>query len=41
MANNIEGAMIERYGIEQGTENAIVFIGHAGHGARRADPVRA
>ncbi|BHD62442.1 hypothetical protein D7G59_14555 [Salmonella enterica] len=25
MANNIEGAMIERYGIEQGTENAIVF----------------
>jgi hypothetical protein len=26
MANNIEGAMIERYGIEQGTENAIVFI---------------
>jgi hypothetical protein len=26
MANNIEGAMIERYGIEQGTANAIVFI---------------
>ncbi|EHC5761710.1 TPA: hypothetical protein RPO48_002896 [Escherichia coli] len=25
MANNIEGAMIERYGIEQGTANAIVF----------------
>ena len=25
MANNIEGAMIERYGVEQGTENAIVF----------------
>lgn len=25
MANNIEGAMIERYGTEQGTENAIVF----------------
>lgn len=25
MANNIEGAMIERYGIEQGTEKAIVF----------------
>ncbi|HCM6842700.1 2-polyprenylphenol hydroxylase related flavodoxin oxidoreductase [Klebsiella quasipneumoniae] len=25
MANNMEGAMIERYGIEQGTENAIVF----------------
>ncbi|EPB0511988.1 hypothetical protein ACRABS_002258 [Salmonella enterica subsp. enterica] len=25
MANNIEGAMIERYGAEQGTENAIVF----------------
>lgn len=25
MANNIEGAMIERYGIVQGTENAIVF----------------
>lgn len=26
MANNIEGAMIERYGVEQGTANAIVFI---------------
>ena len=25
MANNMEGAMIERYGIEQGTANAIVF----------------
>ena len=25
MANNIEGAMIERYGVEQGTENAIVL----------------
>ncbi|EAA0939510.1 hypothetical protein CHK22_08825 [Salmonella enterica] len=25
MANNIEGAMIERYGAEQGTESAIVF----------------
>lgn len=25
MANNIEGALIERYGTEQGTENAIVF----------------
>ena len=25
MANNIEGAMIERYGVELGTENAIVF----------------
>ena len=25
MANNIEGAMIERYGVEQGTEKAIVF----------------
>lgn len=25
MANNIEGAMIERYGVEQGTANAIVF----------------
>ncbi|UAN16172.1 hypothetical protein [Enterobacter asburiae] len=25
MANNIEGAMIERYGIEQGTEHAITF----------------
>lgn len=25
MANNIEGAMIERYGTEQGAENAIVF----------------
>ena len=25
MANNLEGAMIERYGVEQGTENAIVF----------------
>lgn len=25
MANNIEGALIERYGPEQGTENAIVF----------------
>lgn len=25
MANNIEGAMIERYGVEKGTENAIVF----------------
>lgn len=25
MANNMEGAMIERYGVEQGTENAIVF----------------
>lgn len=25
MANNIEGALIERYGAEQGTENAIVF----------------
>lgn len=25
LANNIEGAMIERYGVEQGTENAIVF----------------
>ncbi|PLJ53632.1 hypothetical protein B6J66_08790 [Klebsiella quasipneumoniae] len=25
MANNMEGAMIELYGIEQGTENAIVF----------------
>ncbi|EPV0729446.1 hypothetical protein ACXX7J_001321 [Enterobacter hormaechei] len=25
MANNIEGAMIERYGVEQGTEHAIVF----------------
>ncbi|MEF3760495.1 hypothetical protein [Escherichia coli] len=25
MANSIEGAMIERYGAEQGTENAIVF----------------
>ena len=25
MANNIEGAMIERYGTEQGTANAIVF----------------
>ncbi|UBX44889.1 hypothetical protein LD024_00480 [Citrobacter werkmanii] len=25
MANNMEGAMIERYGIEQGTEKAIVF----------------
>lgn len=25
MANNIEGAMIERYGVEQGTESAIVF----------------
>lgn len=25
MANNIEGAMIEHYGIEQGTENAVVF----------------
>ncbi|ENH9679093.1 hypothetical protein ACUA1R_004591 [Enterobacter hormaechei] len=25
MANNIEGAMIDRYGVEQGTENAIVF----------------
>lgn len=26
MANNMEGAMVERYGIEQGTANAIVFI---------------
>ncbi|HDR2644222.1 hypothetical protein [Enterobacter roggenkampii] len=25
MANNMEGAMIERYGVEQGTANAIVF----------------
>lgn len=25
MASNIEGAMIERYGVEQGTEKAIVF----------------
>ncbi|UKW19053.1 hypothetical protein [Enterobacter cloacae] len=25
MANNMEGAMIERYGVEQGTEKAIVF----------------
>lgn len=25
MANNIEGAMIERYGTEKGTENAIMF----------------
>ena len=25
MANNIEGALIERYGTEQGTENAIMF----------------
>ena len=25
MANNIEGAMIERYGSEEGAENAIVF----------------
>ncbi|NVB61681.1 hypothetical protein, partial [Salmonella enterica] len=25
MANNIEGAMIERYGTEQGTESAIAF----------------
>lgn len=25
MANNIEDALIERYGVEQGTENAIVF----------------
>ena len=25
MANNIEGALIERYGVEQGTENASVF----------------
>ncbi|CAM7786056.1 hypothetical protein [Leclercia adecarboxylata] len=25
MANNIESAMIERYGVEQGTANAIVF----------------
>lgn len=25
MANNIEGALIERYGAEQGAENAIVF----------------
>ncbi|MBK1779379.1 MAG: hypothetical protein IPZ45_24420, partial [Escherichia coli] len=25
MANNIEGALIERYGVEQGTEKAIVF----------------
>ncbi|EGS3154262.1 hypothetical protein J4T43_001877 [Escherichia coli] len=25
MANNMEGAMVERYGIEQGTANAIVF----------------
>ncbi|EOE5017772.1 hypothetical protein ACKGF3_001447 [Salmonella enterica] len=25
MANNIEGAMLERYGIEQGTENIIIF----------------
>ncbi len=25
MANNIEGALIERYGTEQGTQNAIVF----------------
>lgn len=25
MANNIEGALIERYGVEQGTANAIVF----------------
>ena len=25
MANNMEGAMIERYGIEQGTANAVVF----------------
>ncbi|MGQ0391961.1 hypothetical protein [Raoultella ornithinolytica] len=25
MANSIEGALIERYGTEQGTENAIVF----------------
>ncbi|MFY0131228.1 hypothetical protein [Klebsiella aerogenes] len=25
MASNIEGALIERYGTEQGTENAIVF----------------
>ncbi|ALQ83802.1 hypothetical protein AQD72_04900 [Klebsiella pneumoniae] len=25
MANNMEGAMIERYGIEKGTANAIVF----------------
>ncbi|HBC7420859.1 TPA: hypothetical protein KEY88_003573 [Serratia marcescens] len=25
IANNIEGAMIERYGVELGTENAIVF----------------
>ena len=25
MANNIEGAMLERYGVEQGTENAIIF----------------
>ena len=25
MANNIEGAMLERYGVEQGTENIIIF----------------
>lgn len=25
MANNIEGAMIERFGIESGTERAIIF----------------
>ncbi|MCL6336221.1 hypothetical protein [Pectobacterium carotovorum] len=25
MANNIEGAMIERYGVEKGTESAVVF----------------
>lgn len=25
MANNIEGAMIERYGLEEGAEKAIVF----------------
>ena len=25
MANNIEGAMIERFGIESGTERSIIF----------------
>jgi hypothetical protein len=38
MANNIEGAMIERYGIEQGTENAIVFYRHAGYGRGELTP---
>jgi hypothetical protein len=38
MANNIEGAIIERYGVDQGTENAICSTGHAGCGTRRADP---